>query len=523
MCYQKFQTFELMITPDRSRTILEETRKDCMSDLRESLFLIRDLKHKLNRFTADIKHVKVHIDPTTYSEVLSTALSYMRTLNHKIDTIQVCYKALSRTPITEARIAQVTALKNGVYEYVRTHSGSISALITATDWQSPSYGYSSVSQAGRQTGTIYATINDYKRDQHADAHRYERAFVKEYVDALLKFPVQAYACSCGMAAFTTILNFLIFDKKITGPVIMGKSVYHENKELIKNAFGSSLIEVEESDTTALLRIISKKRPSAIFLDSLTNAPRLTVPELTTIIKHILASVRQETYLIIDNTCHSLFFQPFTRAWKPAKHLRLIVLESLVKFHQFGTDRVTGGIIWGMGHGIERLFDYREHLGTNIPDSAAVTLPSPNRELLTARLQRFGRNTKSIAAALTDWIAVHPDSPFYRIWYPGIPDNPIHTSVNRTFAGAYFTIEFKKQMQTISTYRRFITAVMKEARCKHIPIIEGTSFGFNTTRIYLTAVRSHQATPFIRVAPGTEHARANEAIINLFLNIFCHFR
>jgi hypothetical protein len=45
----------------------------------------------------------------------------------------------------------------------------------------------------------------------------------------------------------------------------------------------------------------------------------------------------------------------------------------------------------------------------------------------------------------------------------------------------------------------------EAAARGIALLGGSSFGFNTSRIYLTAARAECGEPFVRVAAGTEHS------------------
>jgi len=72
--------------------------------------------------------------------------------------------------------------KNGTNRLLRSQAAVSSAVIIQTDWQSPSFNYSLVSQAGRQTGKVSGTFNDYKRDVHLDEKEYEELFLKEYIN-----------------------------------------------------------------------------------------------------------------------------------------------------------------------------------------------------------------------------------------------------------------------------------------------------------------------------------------------------
>lgn len=431
-----------------------------MSD--ELRYLISDAKWRLLRFLRDIKQNRKHIHPISFEKSNALATQYLDELAYLTDA--------------------------DAFEYLRTHQALFGALITNTDWQSPSYAHTFISQAGRETGKIYATRNDYKRDQHWDAYHFEQAFLKENVDIFIKLPMHVYATTSGMAAFTTIVMFLLGEKKAEGKILCGTSIYFENKTLITQLFADKLIVVDESDTKGALQAIDTHNPSVIFFDSLTNAPNIVVPDLTTIIRHLLRT-KNETHLIIDNTGLSINFQPFSKIFGRRTNLRIIQFESLNKYHQFGMDRVTGGIIVSYGKEAGKLFDYRAHMGTNITDVAAASLPTPNRKYLTKRLALHNKNAMFLATALQNWIDHNPYSSFKGISYPGI--------------GSYFTIKFKKKYATIPQFKRFVHMSLSIAKRRRANLVSGTSFGLNSTRIYLTAVRSKPNTPFVRIAVGVE--------------------
>lgn len=273
------------------------------------------------------------------------------------------------------------------------------------------------------------------------------------------------------------------------------------------SFPYQLIFVDESDTEKVLEAIDTHQPSVIFLDSLTNAPDIIVPDLPAIIKHLRAT-KKETYLIIDNTGLSVQLQPIPLVLGRRTSLRLIMFESLNKYHQFGMDRVSGGIMVGYGEDTGKLFDYRLHAGTIIADSIVASLPSPHRKTLIRRLARHARNATILARALQQWIHAHPDSPFESISYPGL--------------GSYFTIKFKKQYATISKFKRFVKISLYIAKHHGVNLVSGTSFGLDTTRIYLTAMRSRPHAPFVRIAVGTEHIHTVESLRDVFVETLRKF-
>jgi hypothetical protein len=50
----------------------------------------------------------------------------------------------------------------------------------------------------------------------------------------------------------------------------------------------------------------------------------------------------------------------------------------------------------------------------------------------------------------------------------------------------------------------VEAAVAEAARRGVPLIGGSSFGFDTTRVYLTAAQAAAGEPFVRISPGTEH-------------------
>ena len=328
---------------------------------------------------------------------------------------------------------------------IRREYGIAAALATADDWQSPSFGHSLRSQAGRDEGRIRPYVDDYKRDRHADAAAHEAAYLREFVSAP---DVRSFATSCGMSALTTILAFL----DVEGPLVLGRSSYHETRALVPAAFPGRVVEVDEDD---LLGALHDLRPDAVFVDSLCNSRGLAVPELGAIL------VAADCWVVVDNTCLGPACRPFASSAP-----RLLVWESLLKLAQFGLDRANAGILLARGPGVDRLDALREHLGTNVSDTSILSLPAPDRARLERRIARLERNAMILAERLGGF---HPGvGPLLQL---DVPD-----------PGAW------------------IGRALEQARRRDVQVVAGTSFGFDNTRVYVTAPGPDS---FLRIAPGTE--------------------
>lgn len=512
-----------MTTPNPGQ-ILQETINDLQNDCRELRYLVSDATAKIRTYLRGTQKIKKYLQSGTITTIRTEAdylLGMYAELEVDIWNLQTRLKSENSW---EDAVEHATTVIEQTREILRTNQTLLGSFITGVDWQSPSITHSQSSQAGVQEGKIYATINDYKRDQHWNAFAYEEAFKSNLIDGLIKLPLHVYATASGMAAFTTILSYLFYEGKLKGTVIMGKSLYFECKALITRLPGITVVEVDETDTSAVVNAIDHHSPSVLFFDSLANMPTVAVADLSKILEHLIPHVSRETVFVVDNTCQSVYFQPFPRLFGKLSKLSLIVFESLNKYHQHGMDKVTGGIIWAYGGDTRKLFEYRDRLGTNIPDASVAAIPTPNRVLLTKRLNRHGRNAQLLADLLSTHIKNKPHIRIHGIVYPGLPEHPSYAWTKKAmFNGSYITLEFKKNYQTVRSYKKFVKLVLGIAKKNDINIISGTSFGLNTTRIYITAVRSQPNTPFVRISAGTEHRRAIESIANILCQTLSDFQ
>jgi cystathionine beta-lyase/cystathionine gamma-synthase len=153
---------------------------------------------------------------------------------------------------------------------------------------------------------------------------------------------------------------------------------------------------------------------------------------------------------------------------------------------------------------ERLDAYREHLGTNVPDGAPYLVPGPNRAALWQRLARIGRNALELARALGE----RSDRSARTVLgarYPALPGHPAWRRARLLdFAGGYFSVVFARADDHLDVHQRFVRTVLAVAGEHRVPIVAGASFGFDVTRVYLTASNPEHGAPFVRIAAGTEH-------------------
>lgn len=484
-----------MIELDRGRSpecvgLCAAAVDDLAADAHELLFLCRSAEAELARAAAELDGASLHArtGDLLRRQLASSGRRYRATA----DRLLVLRELARRGQATPSLVNELAAERASLADLLRAERALTAGQVGAADWQSPSFLHSTLPAAGRQSGRIQAYWNDYKRDRHLDGEEFERRWVAAMVDG--PADLRALLTTCGMAAFTTILSFLTMEGRLEGPVLVGAGVYHETKLLLERALAGRVRVVDERDTRGLVRTIKEIAPSAIFLDSLSNTKWMPVVDLPAVMECLRGT---KTHLVVDNTGLSVSCQPFALA---DESVSLIVFESLLKYAQLGLDRANAGVIVARAETAETLGQYREHLGTNIADVAVHALPSPDRAVLERRLGRLQRNALALAGRLRQ-----RTEGAVEIVYPGLAPHPCARAACRpAFSGGCLSIVLGEHDPELRREHALVHAAVAEAAARGVALLGGSSFGFNTTRIYLTAARAECGEPFVRVAAGTEH-------------------
>src|SRR4030042_2553672 len=137
--------------------LLSQSFQDLQEDFEELEYLINSQIEKIRTFLKDIKTTKAHIFPETYADIISQAQTYIAVLTKQKETLAHALIRMNKNNLTEQVVMPFADQKLRTHDMLRTYQGIIGALVTATDWQSPTFLHTIHSQAGRQTGKIYAT------------------------------------------------------------------------------------------------------------------------------------------------------------------------------------------------------------------------------------------------------------------------------------------------------------------------------------------------------------------------------
>ena len=477
-------------------------RQDVLDDLAGLAELARSGCAQLERFGEQLEAARLHLPQRaaqlTEGELRGLLFRHERWAR-QLD--ELCGEAAA-WPVGDSLTARLREERDAHAAMLRAQRGRIAAVITATDWQSPSYLSAGRSTAGRFTGQVVPHLNDYKRDRHPDAAAYEAEYLRQH----LPDPpcvVHAFMTACGMAAITTVLAWLAEEGGLARGVLSGGGVYHETRELLGRALGRPAAAVDDTSGAALAAAIDRHAPGAVFLDSVGNSSGVPVPDLEAVARRLGATGR-DAWLVVDNSGASPLNQPLVRAPQSLGRLRIVVVESLTKYAQLGLDRTTAGIITAAGKGAERLSEHRERLGTNVLDHSVQTLPWPDRRALSRRLSRIERNATLLAERLH-----RACGPTARVSHPTLRHH--HAYGRRLpFRGGYMTIDLCPDSPA-GTEERFVRRAIAEAEAAGVALGAGTSFGLDVTRVYAPRVSWSDRGRLLRVASGTEDRLAVEEV------------
>ena len=139
----------------------------------------------------------------------------------------------------------------------------------------------------------------------------------------------------------------------------------------------------------------------------------------------------------------------------------------------------------------------QHLGANIADASLHALPTPDRGVLARRLARHARNAGVLARGLQ---AAAP--PAISVAHPALPAHPGHARRPAT----WLTLLLPTAMQA----RAFIDAALRHARAHDVALVEGASFGLDTTRIYAPSPGQDPQIGSSASAPGSSTAQSSPA-------------
>jgi cystathionine beta-lyase/cystathionine gamma-synthase len=406
-------------------------------------------------------------------------------------------EALARAVVTNGRrrvLNDACDQRATLAQVARARQSVLAGALVATSWQSPSIRHAHCPQAGAADGRVTAHRDDYARDRHPAGIAYEHAL------AAARRPGDgALLTSCGMSAVVVTLAHLERVGALRGAVLAGASTYHETRDLLRRSAPHAVLLHEHPDAT-FTAAIERLRPSCVVLDAVATECGAAVPDIPAIARG-LASARAGAWLVVDITGAPLASLP------SGGRVRVLAIESLTKHAQLGLDRVTAGAIYAPRGELPALDEIREHLGANIADASVHALPTPQRAVLARRLARHARNARALAHTLSAAAAGDCE-----IAHPGLREHPAH----RRRPATWLTVS----LGTPERAQAFVDAALARARADGVALVEGASFGLDTTRVYAPSPGAGASCGFVRVSAGIEHAEALRRLECVLVRALC---
>ena len=482
---------------------------DAMEDLGEIEYLLKDLRHSVSVSVNEQSAYFFHISELIRKlEGLEGRVRYRRAA---LENPDLWTRKDELANVLKAARSEFIAIKSDL----RLAFKQRGAFLCGDDWQSPVYDSSINIAKNRLSTGIAEHVLDYKRDGHLEAMAYEAQFLKQYASHLASKSLQAYLTNSGMAAFSTVLNWLTGELQMRDSALAIMPMYFENIHLAKASFAN--LQASESRSKEELRtLLDTLDPSVVFCDAITNCNEVLYHDLEELMDWARTKKFKKIAIVIDTTCLPLpFVAPSLLAELP-ENVIVVLVESLAKYHQMGMDAVTGGVV--VLHANQETQDSfrktRARLGTNIADTSVGSLPQPDRGILRQRMLRHSRNVRILCERI-DEMSENPGGVFESVECLRIDANQTNSaSSTAMFWGTCFTLRLRKQFRSIKFYQDLEKKVLEKCQQQSHPVAFSTSFGFDVSRFYVTAPSTRFEEPFLRVSVGTESLSQIEKLASI---------
>ena len=242
---------------------------------------------------------------------------------------------------------------------------------------------------------------------------------------------------------------------------------------------------------AFAAAIARCRPACVVIDAVATEEGVAVPDVAA--SHAGWRRRGRVHGSWSMSRAPRLRRPLRIAGGAGRPPAVLAIESLTKHAQLGLDRVTAGAIYATNGEAAALDVLREHLGANIADASVHALPTPHRAVLARRLARHARNAGALARRMA------------RAAPPGVV-------VAHRPPATWLTL----RLGTAERATAFVDAALAQARERGTPLVEGASFGLDTTRVYAPSPGEGESCGFVRISAGIEHAEALERLTRVLV-------
>ncbi|WP_010273090.1 hypothetical protein [Paenibacillus senegalensis] len=465
----------------------QQEMEDRLADLRELRFLLNGVKGRLNQFREAYPDDRFEQE---LSEVYERQLSRIeRTLSKYEKDIQTC----DLVAFLELKYA------------IRKSYKQIGSLLAASDWPSPCISLGdSVSGEAAESGYGQLEEGTYQRSYGSErVKQHERAVQKAFfpVPPGSQHNVLCFAASSGMKALELALAV---SKSSSGslPQYYQAGFYGEGVELAKVLLGNP---VEMHPDEIYRRIESNERIGGLMVDPGACWPVHLPIDLERLMRGLHRHQQDDSlYVIVDRTFTTITNPLFENYLdKLPEHVVLIIVESGIKYLQYGLELSNVGYVAAAGQRIgrpeerERWIEHLAILDAGADPMAICQLPEPDLHYYSLRLDRLNRNAYWVRSFL-DYLC---EEGLILSYYSAITPSPQFKIMGKPWAGSVFYIRLKEGKVSETECLEWINELVASAPDQE-HFVSGGSFGFDSFR--LNAVNDDQGMgTALRLSVGRE--------------------
>ncbi|KAI1733369.1 pyridoxal-5'-phosphate-dependent protein beta subunit [Xylaria scruposa] len=313
-------------------------------------------------------------------------------------------------------------------------------------------------------------------------------------------PIELLMTSSGMAAYQVIHHFILQAARTNPTIVLSPYVYFESMEQL---YGLPNFNVQHSstfDADDIIETAEQYDADVVFVDPVANISGLP----TTDVRHFLQTVSRRAgwskrIVVVDGTVVSGAIPVFD--WVEGSSApSLLYYESASKYLQFGLDLQMGGVIVYPSKYDKVMRNIRRNTGTVMYSRGISILPPLDFESFQGRMATFTSNAETLQRALCQGASEVAEIRFPTEWRKG----------GWRHGGGLITIRFLEEgLNNKEGLEACIDLILRTAKTIKVPITQGVSFGFSTTRVSSASSMAENSDPFLRISVGADIHRAKD--------------
>jgi len=393
---------------------------------------------------------------------------------------------------------------------LRTAAQTVAFARLVLSWRSPSRAQS-ISAQFFDLKAQQADEMNYERYGYRNIQRIEQQLLD--VTGLSDAEFAATWVSSGMAAFALIESYLLRNRTGSGDVfLLAPYLYFEIGEQLAALSHLTARRMTSFDADAIIKEIQSFRPKAVFIDPLENRVDQRMIDIPRILRNF-SNCDSGPVFVIDGSMLPLALCASIGDFRPVHNI--FYFESASKYLQFGMDISMGGVVVHDLRLKPQMDRLRRNGGLVPTELGSAVFPNYDRSRLMNRIERMESNAALLAKEFAGKKGL---CEVVKVIHPSLcdhPDHRLHARWGRGGACVTLSLRIPKGTDGRSLMEFFLSIVLAEAGRAGLALTNGTSFGFNVTRVGLAT--GDGVMPFLRVAVGDYLSEQNKAFASIFDN------